>query len=1196
MLVKYSMARRTLQRRSLPSESLHWKQQVLQLLRVPRLTPALAQDLGYDSVNEAFASQYQLIKDFRKLERQDAQRERQAFEGLFRRRTPRRQLTRRPQPPAPKKEQRRTYFIVANYTLYGIIKHKDTNQWDDFKTDRNVKIRTQPILKSEIEDELHKHGKDLLYIESPEIVYRYEINSYQIVGQDAFNNSFVPDIATVLMREAHVPRVASLEGVDAAAYENYDGYCVYELLMARYGKCFSFWSKEWLFNFFKNTMEDGEAIDCNVNGEIMTIDKKDFTMAHGVNTDMVYELCVKFNIPLIAVDVDQHVFKRHIPDRETHRYAVLCYYVSQGHMYLVSDMSKIRSFRQKTITEQNNIKTNEINTVQYEIKPIVNTASNVPIDQLGNYEDTTIFYNTDDLTPLYCELFEKHNGLFSATARDNKIKSISYGSVKLLCDNTQEVKKDNFNYQANRLLCEKLGIPFTNQSLSSLVIQYEEQLFRPKRQPIDKETREALIEDAGYVCKTCGNKFCKTKLQIDHVIPVSEGGTNDYENLQVLCLTCHMDKTVSEGQFKNLSDPTLSSYNSEVRDIMTGDLAKRWAFIEYTGVRKGGVLKFIDTNKMRRNILHSSAYDYPVFSTFDKPQPYEPKHNGKPGLFYVQTAQYFPMRGNGWYTWPMVDYCLSKHLIMPDEIKYSLLSSFSLANDYYTAFIDNVLEKFGDVSKLAINSFIGCMARLNAEKSNVYITTNVQEACYAYFKNGSYYEKHGELYFVHSSVKSQLEENRLPINHQILDIEAVELHKLACLVEKAKGRVLGLNTDCVICEFDTEKDILDISRYTWENGQAKYKFEGGKDEAYAVIEKMKGHKRHDVYALEAQEFNTMTATDDVVNQILDCGSVLVNGRAGTGKSTVIKQLKERLDADKIKYVCLAPTHKACRVIDGQTIHKFISKNMTSAAVMRKTMKNVSYVIVDEISMVPSHFYKFFITLKRILPHLHFVFVGDFEQLQPVNDRWRGDYLSSPALAELVNNNRIELTECKRSDDELFELCKDVDAVNPEDFVPQKNTMRHLAFTNRKRVEVNERMMKWFYLYKKKVVPLHLEKLMYNDNSQDVWLCKDMPVISYRTEKNWFNNEEFVIKHIKDKQGKQGVLVSMICLTNERTTIEIPKEQFQSNFYPGFCLTVHKSQGSTYDAPYTIHEWGKFDRRLKYVALSRATKKNNIGIN
>lgn len=57
------------------------------------------------------------------------------------------------------------------------------------------------------------------------------------------------------------------------------------------------------------------------------------------------------------------------------------------------------------------------------------------------------------------------------------------------------------------------------------------------RQPINPEHRE-LVLDAG-ICAHCGTS---ESLSVDHVIPISRGGTNDLENLQCLCRPCNSRK------------------------------------------------------------------------------------------------------------------------------------------------------------------------------------------------------------------------------------------------------------------------------------------------------------------------------------------------------------------------------------------------------------------------------------------------------------------------------------------------------------------------------------------------------------------------------------------------------------------------------------------------------------------------------
>ena len=97
------------------------------------------------------------------------------------------------------------------------------------------------------------------------------------------------------------------------------------------------------------------------------------------------------------------------------------------------------------------------------------------------------------------------------------------------------------------------------------------------------------------------------------------------------------------------------------------------------------------------------------------------------------------------------------------------------------------------------------------------------------------------------------------------------------------------------------------------------------------------------------------------------------------------------------------------------------------------LKKVKYIIIDEISMMVEMFYQLFIMIKKIYPDIKFIISGDFAQLPPVNDNWSGDYKNSPAMFELCEGNRIQLIKCRRADDKLFKLCKDVDSVNTNMF-------------------------------------------------------------------------------------------------------------------------------------------------------------------
>ncbi|MDT0267991.1 HNH endonuclease signature motif containing protein [Streptomyces sp. DSM 44915] len=57
-----------------------------------------------------------------------------------------------------------------------------------------------------------------------------------------------------------------------------------------------------------------------------------------------------------------------------------------------------------------------------------------------------------------------------------------------------------------------------------------------------------LVREAGYVpCAWCGRRFPASAVEVDHVCPLSDGGRDVASNLQILCLSCHREKTARSG-------------------------------------------------------------------------------------------------------------------------------------------------------------------------------------------------------------------------------------------------------------------------------------------------------------------------------------------------------------------------------------------------------------------------------------------------------------------------------------------------------------------------------------------------------------------------------------------------------------------------------------------------------------------------
>ena len=68
-----------------------------------------------------------------------------------------------------------------------------------------------------------------------------------------------------------------------------------------------------------------------------------------------------------------------------------------------------------------------------------------------------------------------------------------------------------------------------------------------RRRKLSNMARLNLFIQHQGQCAHCNVKIMPgTRWDIDHVIPISLGGSNQIENLQILCWSCHMTKTAYE--------------------------------------------------------------------------------------------------------------------------------------------------------------------------------------------------------------------------------------------------------------------------------------------------------------------------------------------------------------------------------------------------------------------------------------------------------------------------------------------------------------------------------------------------------------------------------------------------------------------------------------------------------------------------
>ena len=59
---------------------------------------------------------------------------------------------------------------------------------------------------------------------------------------------------------------------------------------------------------------------------------------------------------------------------------------------------------------------------------------------------------------------------------------------------------------------------------------------------IDLRAWNAKMQTLGHVCQICQKKLDSKSVTIDHIFPLSKGGTNKIDNLQPLCMPCNSRK------------------------------------------------------------------------------------------------------------------------------------------------------------------------------------------------------------------------------------------------------------------------------------------------------------------------------------------------------------------------------------------------------------------------------------------------------------------------------------------------------------------------------------------------------------------------------------------------------------------------------------------------------------------------------
>ena len=213
--------------------------------------------------------------------------------------------------------------------------------------------------------------------------------------------------------------------------------------------------------------------------------------------------------------------------------------------------------------------------------------------------------------------------------------------------------------------------------------------------------------------------------------------------------------------------------------------------------------------------------------------------------------------------------------------------------------------------------------------------------------------------------------------------------------------------------------------------------------------------------------------EEIVNDLKFRGSyVTLNGSAGTGKTTLVKEIVNDLHSVRDRVDLCATTHEACRVLSektGMEVSTIHSRLRLKLKIHPKgdflyqdgNPPKHRITIIDEASMIGEELYKF-ITAE---PTNSYLFVGDDKQLPPVGEGkslifQHPTYTLTKIWRQGEGNDNIDLSlDLDRIDDE-------VDG-NYYKYITKHDVPRildyggtYLAWTNQSVINVNEGYRKY----------------------------------------------------------------------------------------------------------------------------------------
>jgi ATP-dependent DNA helicase PIF1 len=386
-------------------------------------------------------------------------------------------------------------------------------------------------------------------------------------------------------------------------------------------------------------------------------------------------------------------------------------------------------------------------------------------------------------------------------------------------------------------------------------------------------------------------------------------------------------------------------------------------------------------------------------------------------------------------------------------------------------------------------------------------------------------------------------------------------------------------------------------------------------------------------------------------------NIFITGRAGTGKSTLLDYCRRTTEK---RVAVLAPTGVAALNVKGQTIHSFFGfkpsitpdrvKKVRFADEKQSIYRNLDAIVIDEISMVRADLFDCVDKFLRLngpradkpFGSIQMIFIGDLYQLPPVvtgaektafNSLYQSPYFYSARVFESLDMEFVELEKIYRQHDEEFIGILNgirnnsvtegqLELLNqrclPEFEPPPSGFYVHLTTTNKLAEEINARQLARLrsplYVLSASVKGEFREEYIPTAVDLRVKTGAQIMMVNNDSDGRWVNGSIGkiidVVEHGKTDcvivvELSDGAMVEVTPYTWEIFKLFSEDGQLQSEVighftqYPlmlAWAVTIHKSQGKTFDRVIIDIGRGAFAHGQTYVALSRCTTLDGIVLN